>query len=175
MTKTFTAEFNFRAIWEYINTPDSSVTDAPSIKDNNTFQVIDELTNGTGARDVASTVWHDIRSLSASSDESLDLSGSITDAFGDTLTFTIVRGLFVANLDESSANTVLEIGAGTNAFSSFLGSATDKVKVASGGVFCVWNPTAAGYAVTAGTGDVLKIANTSSDTACSYQVVIIGE
>ena len=175
MAKTFKAEFNFRTIWEYVNTPDSSVTDAPSIKDNNTLQIIDDLTNGTGARDVASTIYHDIRSLSASSNEEFDLSGGISDAFGDTLTLTIVRGLIVANLDDSDANTVLEIGGATNAFDTFLGDASDKVKVASGGVFIAWNPTAAGYAVTAGTGDILKIANTSSDTACSYHLVIIGE
>jgi hypothetical protein len=175
MTKTFKAEMNFRTIWEYVNTPDSSVTDAPSIKDNNTFQLINDLTNGTGARDVASTIYHDIRSLSASSNEEFDLAGGISDSFGDTLTFTIVRGLIVANLDASSANTVLEIGGATNAFDTFLGDASDKVKVAAGGIFIAYNPTSTGYAVTAGTGDSLKIANTSSDTACSYHLIIIGE
>jgi hypothetical protein len=175
MTKTFKAEMNFRTIWEYVNTPDSSVTDAPSIKDNNTFQLIDDLTNGTGARDVASTIYHDIRSLSASSNEEFDLARGISDSFGDTLTFTIVRGLIVANLDASSANTVLEIGGATNAFDTFLGDASDKVKVAAGGIFIAYNPTSTGYAVTAGTGDSLKIANTSSDTACSYHLIIIGE
>jgi hypothetical protein len=175
MAKTFKADFNFRTIWEYVNTPDSAVADAPSIKDNNTLLITDNLTNGTGTADVASKIYHDIRTLAHSSNEEFDLAGVLEDAFGDVLTFTIVRGLFIINKELSSAAPVLEVGGATNAFSSIFGSATDKVKVAGAGMIAFWNPTVAGYAVTASTADIIKVANTHGADSCTYQIVIIGE
>ena len=35
-------------------------------------------------------------------------------------------------------------------------------------------PGAAGYAVTAGTGDILKVANSGAGTGVTYDIVIVG-
>lgn len=174
MAKTLKTDLNFRVIWEYVNTPDSGQDDAPATKDNNTFQVLDGMTNGTGGEDLSNILWHDIRTLSASSNEEFDLHGGLTDAFGHTLNFTVVKCLVIHNRNVSSAPAVLEIGGATNAFSSWLGSATDTIKISSESMFTLWNPTTAGYAVTAGTGDILKVTNTSADDDVTYQIAVIG-
>ena len=174
MAKTLNTDVNFRIIWEYVNTP-SSGTDAPSIKDNNTMQLIGELTNGSGDKDVANLLYHGIRTVAGGADDDLDLYGGLTDSFGATLNFGIVRGIFIHNRNTSDdVDGILTIGGGSNAFASWLGASGDLVKLAAGGFFVNLNPTAAGFAVTSGTGDILRITNTGA-ASIEYQISIIGE
>src|SRR5262245_60317652 len=58
------------------------------------------LSNGT-ASGQASQQWHDSRTLGPSATENLDLAGSLTNAFGVTLTFTKLKVLYIK---ASSAN-----------------------------------------------------------------------
>ena len=66
-------------------------------------------------------------------------------------------------------------GAATNAFINWVGNATDIITVQPNGIFFLMNPTAGGYAVTAATGDILKIANSGAGTSVTYDIIIIGE
>lgn len=125
--------------------------------------------NGEGAQQ-AEAIFTDSRITSGNDD--LDLAGGVTDAFGNTLTFTNVKALVVVS---SAANvTNIKLGAeGTNEFSSFLGDDTDQVIIPPGGMFVITNPGADGFIVTAGTGDKLRIAAASGTVA--YDIYIIGE
>jgi len=130
------------------------------------------FSNGTGD-DQANQAFSDTRTLTASSTENLDLAGSLLDAFGNTLTFTKVKALIVT-ASAANTNDVLVGGAASNAMATFFGDATDVVKVKPGGTLLLMAPESAGYAVTASTGDLLKIANSSSGTSVTYTIIIIG-
>lgn len=119
----------------------------------------------------ADLVFTDTRTLTASSTENLDLAGGLTDVFGATLTFVEVVAIYV-KAAAGNANNVVVGGAASNGFAAPFGDATDTVKVAPGGVCLLTND--AGFAVTAGTGDILKIANGGSGTSVTYDIVIVG-
>lgn len=127
--------------------------------------------DGVGASQ-AQKLFCDTRTLTASSTENIDLAGSLTDAFGATLTFAEIKAIIVS-ADSGNTNNVVVGGAASNAFPLF-GDATDTISVKPGGFFAIVDPSAGGYTVTAGTGDILKIANSSSGTSVIYTIVIIG-
>lgn len=127
------------------------------------------LTNGTGSNQ-ADKIFRDQRTLADGANESLDLAGVLTDPFGSTLTFAKVKAVIIENL--STTQTLTVGGAASNQFINWVGTATDTIKIPPGGVFAICAPLA-GYAVTAGTGDLLKILN-SAGASCIYNVIIIG-
>lgn len=130
------------------------------------------LADGTGDGQ-ADLVFHDRRTLAASATEDLDLAGALTDAFGNTLTFARVKGLYVAAADANPEN--VEVGgAGTNGFATPFGDPTDVVIVRPGGFFAVGASDATAYAVTAGTGDLLTVTNGGSGGSVTYDVVVVG-
>jgi len=129
------------------------------------------LTDGTGANQ-AKQIWTDTRTLTASSTENIDLAGVLTNALGVTLNFTKIKAVIVT-ADSGNTNNVLIGGAATNTMLLF-GDATDIVPVRPGGMFALTAPDAAAYAVTAATGDILKVANSSSGTSVTYTIIIIG-
>lgn len=129
----------------------------------------DVLDSGTGANQ-ASQVWSDTRTLTTGANETLDLNGSLTDAFGVSVTFTKVKLLYIRN----KGTTALTVGgAASNGFVSPFGSATDVVKVPPGGELRLYAPDATGFAVVAGTADQLKIAN-AAGASCDYDILIVG-
>ncbi len=94
----------------------------------------------------------------------------LTDPFGTTLIFAKVKVIIIENL--STARTLTVGGATDYPLVNWVGSATDTIKIPPGGFFAICAP-GAGYAVTAGTGDLLKIAN-DAGTSCIYNIIIIG-
>lgn len=130
------------------------------------------LASGTGA-DQADQLWTDTRTLTASSTEDLDLAGSLVNALGATVTFARVRALYV-EAAVGNANNVLVGGASSNGFINWVADATDKVVVRPGGFLLLANRDATGYAVTASTGDLLRIGNGGSGTSVTYNIAIVG-
>lgn len=137
-----------------------------------TFRRSYDLASGTGA-DQADKIFHDQRTLGASSTEDLDLAGGLTDAFGSTITFVKIRGLFVAAAT-GNTNNVQVGGAAANQFINWVADASDKINVRPGGIFALIARDTTGYAVTAGTGDLLRIGNSGAGTSVTYDIVIIG-
>lgn len=134
------------------------------------------LTTGTGANQ-ADALWCDTRTLAKASSEALDLAGGLTDAFGTVLTLARVKGLFVAAAAaNTSAISVKSTAAGppTTGFSAWLLADGDGVYVRPGGTLLLIAPDATAYAVTAGTGDLLTIANPDADNAATYTIALIG-
>lgn len=130
-----------------------------------------DFTNGTGNNQMNKFWSSSQRSIAASSSENLDLAASLIDSFGNTLTFTIIKGIYIA-ASSSNTNNVNVGGAASNTF-LFLGDATDIVPVKPGGAF-LWVAPKTGATVTAATGDILKVANSSSGSAVVYDVAIFG-
>lgn len=131
-----------------------------------------DLADGTGAGQ-ADRLFSDRRTLSASGNETLDLAGTLVDAFGATLTFARIKALYIAASSDNT-NNVLVGGAASNGFITWVGDATDVVVVRPGGMLLLAAPDATAYAVTAATGDLLKVANSGSGTSVTYDVVVIG-
>jgi hypothetical protein len=131
-----------------------------------------DLVSGTGVG-AADRIFTDTRTIAASGTDDLDLAGSLVDAFGATLTFVRVKGILVVAAAANTNNVVVG-GAASNQFLTWVGSASDKVNVRPGGMLLLAATDATAYAVTAATGDLLRIANSSSGTSVTYDVVIVG-
>lgn len=131
-----------------------------------------EIALGTGLEQ-ANHVFTDTRTLAASASETLDLAGGLSDALGTTLTFTAIKAILITAA-EGNANNVV-VGGGSNPFRGWFADATDKIAVTPNGLILLVDPTAAGQAVTASTGDLLLIANGGSGTSVTYTITIIGE
>lgn len=130
-----------------------------------------ELTTGTSA-DQADRLYQARLTLSTSGTTSLDLSGSLTDDLGQTTVFAKVKGIAIYNR-ETTAGLALVIGGNANPLSTIFSDASDEVKVGPGGMFLLTSPVD-GYAVTAGTGDILDITNPSGSSTVSFDIVIWG-
>ena len=150
------------------HTNDGEIIDAFERLPTIDFDVVDGTESGE-----MDLLWHDQRTISASSSEDLDLSGSLVDSFGTTMTFVDVR-LLVVKASADNTNDVEVGGAGSNTFINWVGDATDKVIVKPDGMLYLYSPADPSYAVTAGTGDILKIANSGSGTSVTYDIYIGG-
>lgn len=125
--------------------------------------------NGSGQVDKHFT---DTRTIAASGSDSLDLSGSLANALGATTVFAKVLAIRV-RAAAANTNNVVVGGAGSNTFTGPFADATDKISIPPGGEFTIVHPTT-GWTVTAGTGDILLIANSSSGSSVDYDIEIIG-
>jgi hypothetical protein len=114
-------------------------------------------------------LFKDTRTIAASASENLDLTGVLTDAFGATVANAEVIAIYV-KAAAANTNSVI-IGNVANGFVGPLG-ATGTYTVLPGDFFLATSQ--AGWAVTAATGDLLKIANSAGGTSVTYDVVIIG-
>lgn len=127
------------------------------------------ITSGTGLNQ-ANIVWSDERTLTTGANEDLDVSGGLTGLFG-AVPFVKIKGvIFVANAANTTSLTVSRPAAnGVPLFAA----ASDAVVLTPGGFFVLVDPSAAGIAVTAGTGDLINVLNGAGASA-TYRVGLIG-
>lgn len=165
---TLTASINTAIIASYVGSNDLG---SPRQNLTQSLQAAITLSSGTGSGQ-AQQLFSDTRTLAASATENLDMAGSLVDAFGTTLTFATIK---VVKICAAAANTnnVVVGGAGSNTFVGMFSAATDKIAVRPGGCF-VWVAPQTGATVTAGTGDILLIANSGAGTSVTYDVILIG-
>lgn len=126
---------------------------------------------GTGA-DQSDMMWTDRRTLAASATEDIDLAGSVTGHFGNTLTFARVKLLYV-HASSANTNNVNVTRVATTGIPLFLADG-DGLSVRPGGTFLVVAPDVTGYLVTATTDDTISFTNSAGSTSVTYDVVIIG-
>lgn len=128
------------------------------------------LASGAGLADVG---WWDLRTLAASSNENIDFAGTLHDPFGNTINFARIKVLVIAAAAGNTNNVV--IGGGTTTFALF-GGLTHTTAVRPGGCVMWMTSTAdaTGYAVTAGSADLLQIANSGSGTSVQYTIAALG-
>ena len=141
------------------------------------FEAVIQMIDGTAANQ-ADILFVDERIVASASNDDLDLAGVLSNAFGATITAAEIVAIAVINKPKATsaaANTTnLTVGAGSNPVVGYLGGTTPTVgPIRPGGVFLLASPDAAGIAaVTASTGDILRIAN-SSGAAATYQILIL--
>lgn len=140
------------------------------------LQYAASLASGTAAGQ-ADIVYHATRTLGPSANEDIDLNNAGTtyvDPFGTPLAMLRVKGVFVAAA-VANANNVLVGAAAANPWVGLL-TATSTVTLRPGGFFAavagVADATA--YGVVAGTGDLLRIANSGAGTSVTYDIFILG-
>jgi hypothetical protein len=131
------------------------------------------LGSGTGAGK-ADRVYQARRTIAASGTDDLDLAGVLTDAFGASITFARIKGLFIAAAATNNNNVIIG-NAASNAWATLL-NATGTLTLRPGAVLATVagaaDPTT--YGVTASTGDVLRLANSGGGSTVSYDICIVG-
>jgi len=129
------------------------------------------FTGGTLANQV-DRMFFDERTVGAASNDDIDLAGALIDAYGATITFAEIAAILIV-ASASNAN-LLSIGGGSNPWITWLIATGDGVKVPPGGVFLLAGPDGTGLgAVTAGTGDILRIGN-AGGAPCTFKIAILG-
>lgn len=154
----------FATVYMPASTPLSSLVSRNSPSDT-------ELTSGTSTSQ-CDLEYRAQRTIAASSNEDLDLAGSLADVFGNTLTFVKVRGIWI-KASSANTNSVVIKPASSNGFTGPFGAATHTITLPKEGVFLVTAPQA-GWTVTAGSGDKINIANSSSGSSVTYDIHVIG-
>ena len=182
MTRSLAVKVRAKVEWAYEDALDLSTP-----KDDDLISLLKSLTNGTGSDNV-NRMWHDRRRLSQSSGtDSLDLSGGLTDIFGNTITFSKIKVLFVYNKGVRSGSTwvqtpgqdILVGGAGAAGFAwaSWLNNNQDaEERLRSGGILLTTCPEE-GWPVSPGTGDILQITwdgSAASGDDIDYDIFIAG-
>lgn len=130
------------------------------------FTLTDGTTSGKADR-----IFTDTRTLAASATENLDLAGSLTDAFGTSITFATIKAVIVSAAS-GNTNSVQVTRPASNGVALFM-AAGDGISLGPGAGFG-WAVSATGVTVTAGTGDLLTFTNSAGSTSVTYSVVIIG-
>lgn len=119
-------------------------------------------------------IMSDERTLSASSNEDIDLVGVLTDGVGVQSPAKI---LAVAIINYSTTQTLQVSKAASNGWAGFASGTTDTFPVdpaynnSRPGILFKHSPR--GVAVTAGTGDKINIANPSGASA-TYRIIVLG-
>lgn len=131
-----------------------------------------DLASGTGASQ-ADMIFHDQRTLAASATEDLDLAAVLVDPLtGAAQTYARIKLLFISAAS-GNTNDVQVTRPAANGVPIFL-AASDGVAIKPNGCLVIHAPNAAGYAVTAGTGDLITVTNSAGSTSVTYDVIIIG-
>ncbi|MGP4092928.1 hypothetical protein [Nonomuraea sp. KM90] len=129
------------------------------------------LAQGTGVGQ-ADLMWSDQRTVAASATDTVDLAGSLSAPLGGTLTFLRIKMLAVFPAPGNTNNLLVQRPA-TNGVPLF-SAVSANMPVPPGGAFLWYAPSAAGVAVTAGTGDLIDFVNAAAGTPVTYDVVIVG-
>lgn len=130
-----------------------------------------DLGNGTSAQQ-ADRIYSKTITLSASATQDIDLSGALLDPIGGSAVFVKVKAIAIRARDANTNNVVLG-NAASNGFVGPFGSATHTVALPPGGNLILTAP-ASGWTVTAGTGDLLRVANSGAGTSVTFDIIIIG-
>ncbi len=162
---TLTSKIVFSLSGNLSNALDLVTATAPLQK---TYTV--SIASGTGS-DQADVIWSDTRTVAASTTEDLDLAGGgLTDPLGVAFAPAKVK-LIVVCAAVGNTNSVV-VGGDVNSV-PFLSTAATTVSVQPGGCLALLNQKT-GIAVTAGTGDILQVANSGAGTSVTYDVLVIG-
>jgi len=126
----------------------------------------------------ADRLFYDERQIAASSNDDLDLVGTLLDDFGATFSPARIKMLWIKAASRSLAantNDVIVGAAAATQWAALLGT-TGTVRLRPGAVFCVAaaESDATGYVCAAGSTDLLRIANGGAGSVVNYQIAIVG-
>jgi len=127
------------------------------------------LANGVGASQADKVYSAELSILTAATTD-LDLQGSLLDGLGAAFTPVKLRCVYIESAASNTTNLTLFGDANSV---PILNTAATTHTLLPGGIFLVCQPPLAGTAVTAGTGDIIQIANAAGATAL-VSVILIG-
>jgi len=129
--------------------------------------------DGTAAGQ-ADKIWHDQRSLASAASEDLTLTALAVSLFDGALSIALakVRAVWIVNTAATAGEDLLIGGAGGHEWSGPFGAAGQKIRCPADSCLLLTNKLA-GWTVTAGATNLLRIANAGSGTI-SYKIVIVG-
>lgn len=130
-----------------------------------------QITAGTDALGKADILWADTRTLAASATENLDLAGVLAGLLGGTIAAAEITAIIVT-ADKGNTNDVVLFGAASAPFNGPLSGTTPKLTIGPDDVALITNKK--GWAVTATSADIILVANSSSGTAVTYSITLIG-
>lgn len=131
------------------------------------------LATGTAAGQ-ADTFYQDTGTLAASATIDLDLAGSLANLIGGTSVYVRIKGLYVSAA-AANTNNVIVGNAATNPWATlFSATGTVTLRPGAAAMFVAGSADATGWTVTAGTGDLLRLANSAAGTSVDYTIGIIG-
>jgi hypothetical protein len=147
-----------------------------NFQDNNSAVIKIDLENGELTDQVSEKFSYE-NTLAGTTSETLDLSGTLANSWGEIVSFARIKVILVA-IKAGAAGAVLEIGgAGTNAwlgpFNTTTGVQRIRKSLTQTSVYLATALDATGWPVTAGTADLLKINNLDA-AAITYRIVLLG-
>lgn len=146
--------------------------DLSTVNDAAKAEYSQSIATGTGSG-LADKIWHDARTLTAGSADNLDLTALTQSIFGSTVSYAFVKvkGIWLRNMNTLSGDDLV-IGNGTNPFNPGLSAGTATLTAYANSVLMLQNYYA-GWTVTNGSADVLKI-NNGTANSITYRIAIWG-
>jgi hypothetical protein len=130
------------------------------------------LTQGTGAAGTADLLYTASVTIASSGNTTVTFT-ALADVFGISRNFARIKVIVIENSALGSATSIL-VGNGTNPFINWVGSGAHTVRVRNGGFLALGCTDATAYAVTAATGDLLKIVNEDALNSAQVHMSFVG-
>lgn len=140
--------------------------------DKSALTYVDSLTAGTSA-DQCTGIYHIQGTIASGGTTNIDVSGSLTDMFGNACVFTKIKGILLINKGIASGSTYTETsGENIIVSTSTLTAAIHTAPIEPGGCMLFTSPKVGGP-VTATSADLITMTRAGSSTV-TYQIVIWG-
>jgi hypothetical protein len=172
MAQTLTSKLRILASWDFSDDGAGGGT----TKNASSLDLSLSLGSGTGAGSNNKILARlNGFTITAGSSVDVDLAGVVADFVGASITMTKVKVIAVKLAEATNQASSILIGSkGTNGFATWLGGTNHAVRVRKGGGFGIGCTDATGYAVTAGTGDLMTLTNEDTANAATYQLIVAG-
>lgn len=168
MAATLTTDIKASLAWLF-----QDALDLTTIADASRLEFAASLSDGSG-NDQANKLWHELRSVAVSSNDDLTLSSLPQTIFGSAVTVALVKvkALLIINTAATAGEDLLVGAAASHPWAAPFGGTGHQVRVPAGSCLLLVN-TKTGWAVSAGSADVLRIANAGTG-AISYKLAVVG-
>lgn len=133
--------------------------------------ITNAFTNGTADNQLDTVFTIEVAALATTTTDSYDLSGTLEDGLGNVSVFAKVKIIMIKSLDANVGLLNLD-GTIANAFMAYQSIASKTIIQPDGSIVLIAPNT--GYAVTAGTADILAIENPDATNTAGYELTIIG-
>lgn len=135
------------------------------------YSISKNYTNGN-TTGLANAVFSDTRTIANETNDDLDLTAGLVNAYGTTIVLTKIKTIVI---EAAATNTdVISIGAaGANPFVGWFADTTDIINIPAGASIALHHP-GAGWNVAVDSADILRIANLGTTGTLSYSIVIVG-
>lgn len=170
MTTSFSGSLKVKLDWTYQSTDLLSLVTAFK----SDYSVSTTYTDGEST-DQSEFIWADRRTVTvATTNDDIDLYGTLTDAFGATINPKVIKTLLIYNRVTTAGEDLLVGAAGSNQFATIFNGGTSSVARVDPGGCVLWHSPRVGYAVTSSTADILRVQHSGSAGDISYDIFVIG-